>query len=213
MKPILLCTLTILNTAHALNKMNLPFNIPTSTTQLIVVTKYTGVMVDVAALQKNSTGKWQQILPTIKANCGSQGIAAPNQKKEGDNKTPSGLYKLGPAYGTHPLALKMDYRYITNQDKFIDDPDSSDYNTWVEGDTTAQTYEIMNQENGAYDLGVVINYNMNPIVPGRGSAIFMHIWQGPNIGTQGCIAMDRQDMLHILKWLNKNANPYILIVS
>lgn len=212
MKSILLYALTAINTAYALDKITIPSKLPASTTQLIVVSKHSGVMVDVAALQKNATGKWQQTLPTIKANAGSQGIAAANQKKEGDNKTPSGLYKLGPAYATYPLALKMDYHYVTNQDKFIDDPHSPDYNTWVTGDTTAQTYERMKREDGIYDLGIVINYNMNPIIAGMGSAIFMHIWYGPNIGTEGCIAMARQDMLGLLKWLDKSANPYIFIV-
>lgn len=201
------------NQSSLINHIHIPKNLPNSTTQLIVVTQHNpGIAAQITLLQKNSN-QWQQsaAIPPISAVVGSEGITSAAQKIEGDNKTPAGLYKLGPAYGTKPLALKMDYRYITNQDKFIDDPKSKDYNTWVVGNTSATSYEAMNLGHGAYDLGLVINYNMNPVIPGKGSAIFMHIWESSTIGTHGCVAMAKPNMLKLLKWLDKNSNPYILI--
>ncbi len=58
---------------------------------------------------------------------------------------------------------------------------------------------------------LIINYNMDPIVPGAGSAIFMHLHQAPNKPTAGCITMDETHLLILLKWLNKAQHPYIFI--
>lgn len=199
-----------MNMSFATNMPSFPTELPKSTKQLIIVTPTSGVMADVMLYQKSGSN-WQQVTPTIKADVGSKGIAAIDDKVEGDHKTPSGLYPLKTAYGTLPLNLKIDYKHATDEDKFVDDPNSPEYNTWVTGDTTAQSYEEMLREDGIYKIGVVINYNMAPIIPGKGSAIFMHIWYGPNIGTTGCIAMDEPNMIKIVKWLNKKNNPYIWI--
>jgi L,D-peptidoglycan transpeptidase YkuD (ErfK/YbiS/YcfS/YnhG family) len=133
------------------------------------------------------------------------------EKKEGDMKTPAGLYPLGEAFGTEPLALKMDYRYITTDDKFVDDVTNKNYNTWVKGKTDAKSFESMLIKE--YKMGIVINYNMNPVVPGAGSAIFMHLWRSIDVPTLGCIAMDEQHLLKLLHWLDKQQHPYILITN
>ena len=133
------------------------------------------------------------------------------QKKEGDKKTPLGLYPIGEAFGFAPLALKMDYRYITSQDKFIDDNKSPQYNTWVVGKTKAKSYESMLID--PYEMGAVHNYNKDPAIPGKGSAIFLYLSRTKNTPTAGCVATDKQHMLAILKWLNKANNPYIYINS
>jgi L,D-peptidoglycan transpeptidase YkuD (ErfK/YbiS/YcfS/YnhG family) len=57
----------------------------------------------------------------------------------------------------------------------------------------------------------VIEYNTDPIVPGKGSAIFMHIWRGPDSPTSGCIAMAKENFLPLLKWLNWDHNPVIIL--
>ena len=207
----LLCIIGI-GFASASNLINLveTAKVPNSTKELILVKSKSKNMASVTAWEKNGKG-WQQVLPAMDADVGSQGIT--QDKHEGDNKTPEGLFALGPAFGTELLALKMDYRYVTSVDKFVDDVNSSDYNHWIHGNTTAQSYEQMKREDGIYRLGVVVNYNMHPVIKGKGSAIFMHIWYGPNIGTTGCIALDEKNMLKLLRWLNKDYHPYILITN
>lgn len=131
------------------------------------------------------------------------------REKEGDLKTPAGLYPIGEAFGAYPMALKMDYKYITKDDKFIDDIHHKDYNSWVSGPTDAKSYEAMLTE--PYTYGAIINYNMNPTIPGAGSAIFIHLWSSPNTPTSGCIALDKKHLLRMLRWLDKNQHPYILV--
>jgi len=79
----------------------------------------------------------------------------------------------------------------------------------VVGNTEAKNYEPMLIE--PYKMGAVINYNMAPAIPGKGSAIFIHLWRAKNKPTAGCVATDKQHMVTILKWLNKDSKPYIYI--
>ncbi len=184
-------------------------NLPPATEQVIVVQSLGGFKAEITACQRR--GKtWRQVLaPSWLGSIGENGVASMGEKKEGDMKTPVGLYALGEAFGSQPLALKMDYKYITSEDKFIDDPNHKDYNTWVNGKTDAKSYESMLVK--SYKMGVVVNYNMNPIIPGAGSAIFMHLRKAPNLPTAGCVSMDEPHLLALLMWLDKKQNPYILI--
>ena len=192
------------NPCHALAQDK---NIPIGTSQVIIVHSTGGIHADITACQLTGT-QWRSVLtPKIKGVIGTHGVAAIGDKREGDGKTPRGIYPLGEAFGTHALALHMDYRYITADDKFVDDVTSPQYNTWVVGPTNAKRYESMLIE--PYKLGAVINYNMNPVVSGAGSAIFMHLWTSSNTPTAGCVAMDEQSLSGILHWLDKKQHPYI----
>lgn len=153
---------------------------------------------------------WKPMFTTaFSAVVGKNGIAAIGKKKEGDLKTPAGLHPIGEAFGTQPLALKMDYKYITANDKFIDDINNKAYNTWVSGPTDAKSYELMLIE--PYIYGIVINYNKNPIIAGKGSAIFIHLWRSPHSPTAGCIALEKKYLLMILHWLDKAQHPYVFV--
>jgi L,D-peptidoglycan transpeptidase YkuD (ErfK/YbiS/YcfS/YnhG family) len=183
--------------------------IPSSTQQVIFVQSQQGVKAKITACEWNK--QWHTALFTrpIAAVIGKNGLAALGTKKEGDLKTPEGLYPIEWTFGTTPLALKMDFRYITDEDKFIDDPKNKDYNTWIHGTTSAQSYEPMRIP--LYKLGAVVNYNMNPIMSGAGSAIFLHLWRSADQGTAGCIAMSEEHLLSLLLWLDKKQHPYIYI--
>ncbi|CAM2761107.1 Uncharacterized protein conserved in bacteria [Legionella steigerwaltii] len=183
-------------------------DVPESSSQVIVVHLIKGFEAEVTACKKQKH-EWKQQFDSFPAVVGKKGIAPIGKKQEGDMKTPAGLYPLGEAFGSKPLALKMDFKYITSDDKFIDDVSHKSYNTWVRGDTDAQSYESMLID--AYKMGVVINYNMNPVVPGAGSAIFIHLWRSINVGTYGCIAMDEPHLLRLLHWLDKKQQPFIYI--
>ncbi|WP_133140211.1 L,D-transpeptidase [Legionella genomosp. 1] len=132
-------------------------------------------------------------------------------KIEGDKKTPAGLFRIHNVFASNPMSLRMDTRFVTKEDKFIDDVNSSEYNTWITGPTTANSYEPMLID--IYRMGAVIDYNTSPIIPGKGSAIFLHIWRSENQGTHGCIAMEEKNLQLLLQWLDKNKNPSILIIS
>jgi L,D-peptidoglycan transpeptidase YkuD (ErfK/YbiS/YcfS/YnhG family) len=65
------------------------------------------------------------------------------------------------------------------------------------------------QSPGAYPYLAVIEFNMHPVVPGRGSGIFLHAQTG--VPTSGCISLRRRDLLQVLRWLSPGAGPRIAI--
>lgn len=198
-----------INTCQVLlDPSNAP-KIPVSTSQVIIVHSTTGFNAEITACERSGKIWLPAITPSIKGVIGTNGVAAIGEKKEGDRKTPAGIYPIGEAFGTQLLSVHMDYKYITEDDKFIDDIDSKLYNTWVTGPTDAKSYELMLI--APYKIGVVINYNMNPVVPGAGSAIFMHVWRTPTTSTAGCVAMNEASLLRVLNWLDKKQRPYIFI--
>lgn len=180
--------------------------------QLLVVTAGNDLpQAKVALYSLKTTGQWSAEIKDIPAVIGKNG--ATTNKIEGDNKTPLGLYKISLVFGLSPdNIVNMPFRQITANDKYIDDPEHHDYNSWIVGETSAKSYETMLRQDGLYELGAVIDYNTNPVISGKGSAIFIHIWRGNSIGTEGCIAMDLVDLKLIIKKLDQSKNPYVLIL-
>lgn len=147
-------------------------------------------------------------------NCvfGKGGIVSYEDKIEGDLKTPSGIYSLGFVfgYGEKPNT-NMAYVKITEEDKWIDDPEHPLYNSLVRGATDARSYEIMKRTDNLYKLGIAINYNTEPVIKNKGSAIFIHIWKDCETPTEGCIALDETCIKYIIEWLDPVKKPLILI--
>ena len=157
-------------------------------------------------------GIWQDKFETIKATIGRNGFADIDMKKEGDGKTPSGIFKLGLAFGYNKtINSKMPYRQSAENDFWIDDVDSNKYNTWVHGDTEAKSFERMKRKDHLYKYGVVVEYNTNPVLKGKGSAIFLHVWRAPGKKTAGCAAMPENDIVKILGWLDPEQEPVVLM--
>lgn len=154
---------------------------------------------------------WTSAFPSpINAVIGRNGFAEPGGKREGDGKTPSGVYALEFAFGYTPEAnTRMPYRKATEADVWVDDPESPDYNRWVSGKTGASSFEQMRRSDGLYKYGIVIGYNTRPVVRGLGSAIFLHLWKGTGAPTSGCVAMAEKDLLRILAWLDPKKKPLI----
>lgn len=136
-----------------------------------------------------------------------------NQKsREGDYCTPFGLYSLGFAFGMESFdGLNVEYRIINSNCYWVDDPESEYYNQWVETDTPVwNSAEHLSDYENSYRYGIVINYNMNPVVPGAGSAIFLHCATGDY--TAGCVAVPEENMTDILRWVDSGKSPLIIIV-
>jgi len=181
------------------------------TSQILIVKSLSGFQVDITACELQGEN-WTIATPTtFPGVIGKNGMAVKEEKQEGDWKTPTGLFSIGDTFGTEPLAIKMNYKYITADDKFIDDPTSPQYNTWVTGETDAKSYE--NMLFPLYKLGAVIQYNVNPTIPGKGSAIFLHIWRFAESPTAGCVAMDEWHLSVVLNWFDKSKHPTIYITE
>jgi D-alanyl-D-alanine dipeptidase len=136
-------------------------------------------------------------------------------KKEGDGKSPAGVFALGPAFGyaAQPLpGLKLPYTLLTPTVECVDDVTSHYYNRIVDRSAVTPDWnssEHMASEGDAYRWGAVIGHNANPPVPGVGSCVFLHIWAGPATGTAGCTAMPQDQLEPILTWLDPAASPIL----
>lgn len=165
----------------------------------------------VAFEKKNK--KWIAVFRPMEAGIGRNGFAAPGEKREGDNKSPSGLFRLGQLYGyDEAVDTRMPYLQSTSEDKWIDDPDSPDYNKPIKGNTTAKSFENLKISSDEYKLCLVIEYNMHPIVKEMGSAIFMHLSYGdsPN-PSSGCVVLTPNNLSFLLNWMNPGSKPSVLM--
>jgi len=180
--------------------------------QLIFATNRdsSSVLVTIHALERNK-GVWHLVSPAFTGSIGEMGFAAIDDKREGDGKSPSGIFPLGIAFGyDSSVVTKMPYRQATDDDFWVDDVNSEDYNKWVQGEPNAASWEKMRRDDDQYKYGVVIEYNMHPIVKGKGSAIFLHVWNGGD-STLGCVSMPEEMVLEILGWLDPAKKPLIIM--
>lgn len=167
---------------------------------------------NVFAIEKKD-GKWKQALDSFPGVIGRNGFAAPGEKREGDGKSPSGIFALNTSFGYEKsISTKMPYRQVTDDDLWVDDVNAPDYNRWVKKESTqALSYEKMKREDDLYKYGLIIEYNTDPVIPGYGSAIFFHIWKGEGMATAGCVATSEDNIIKILGWLDPQSLPLIIM--
>ncbi len=151
-------------------------------------------------------GPWPAVI-------GVHGMAPHGQKKEGDGKSPAGLFPISLVFGeAEHVTTELPYRMTTDQDAWIDDPASPLYNQWSQLPTTAHSFERLKRKDQLYRLGLVVDYNLHPIVPGAGSAIFIHIWRSPAKGTAGCAALAEENLGQLVAALKRDDNPVALFL-
>ena len=159
-------------------------------------------------------GKWLVQFKAIKASVGRNGIANKDAKVEGDGKSPNGIFELGRVFGYDELGpTSLDYTQSTSEDKWIDDAEAEDYNTYVRGNTAAKSFEHLKLNSIDYKYCMVIEYNTKPVIKGKGSAIFFHVADEKYTPTSGCVAIEENDMLNYLQWLMPNKKRGILLNS
>lgn len=144
------------------------------------------------------------VVENMNGHVGRNGAA--DDKREGDGKTPTGIYEIHRVFGFSPHRSKMPTIGITKDDVWVDDPKSEFYNTLQKsgGDwTSSEDMKI-----APYEYGLVVEYNTQNPVPNAGSAIFMHIGDAP---TSGCVSTSRNNIRYILEWLNPDKYPSIQI--
>jgi len=161
---------------------------------------------------EKTSGEWTQIFDSMPAVIGRNGMATLNEKREGDGRTPSGIYRLGTAFGyENNIDTKLSYRQVTENDHWVDDPESTQYNQWIIGPPEAKSFENLKRDDDLYKYAVVIEYNTSPIKQGEGSAIFLHVWRAPDKPTAGCVAADEANVKRLLNWLDQSRQPVILL--
>ncbi|HEV8392376.1 MAG TPA: L,D-transpeptidase family protein [Dongiaceae bacterium] len=130
---------------------------------------------------------------------GRSGLIA--DKREGDGGTPTGRFAfrrlLYRADRVPHIETRLPALHIDPEDGWCDDPTSADYNKPIHLPHPAH-HEEMWLESGLYDLVVVIGHNDDPVVPGAGSAVFLHVARDDWAPTAGCVAFRRDDLLALL---------------
>jgi L,D-peptidoglycan transpeptidase YkuD (ErfK/YbiS/YcfS/YnhG family) len=183
-------------------------------TQLLLVidnSSFFSTKTNIYTMEKRGD-KWQMAFEPLDAVIGKNGFAPAGEKREGDGKTPSGIYPLKMTFGyDEAIKTKMPYRQALDDDLWVDDPHADDYNRWVKKtETRAASFERMRRDDNLYKYGIVIEYNTSPVIKGNGSAIFLHIWKGESVLTAGCVAVSEEDIIKILDWLDPAASPLII---
>ena len=183
----------------------------TVVSQLITVTAPSyGATYATLRAYRLSDGKWTEVFGPWTARVGYNGVARPGRKREGDGKTPSGTYGFSFFFGVQPdPGFAFPFRHAYTYDYWDDDPASPRYNEWVDArkNNPGAAPEPMHQV-PAYDYAAVIAYN-TARVPGRGSAVFLHV--GTGTATGGCVSLPRSELIRLLRWLKPADNPRITI--
>ena len=121
-------------------------------------------------------------------------------KREGDGATPVGLHRIvGLLYRPDRMARPAPWaKAIGPSDLWSDDPaDPARYNHPVRA-PYAGSHERLRRADPMYDAVLLTDWNWPDAVPGRGSAIFLHVWRRPRRGTAGCVAFAKTDLLWLL---------------
>ena len=134
------------------------------------------------------------------------------KKIEGDNKTPKGLYTLGPLYYRKDrlpkLSTKLKKIEIMKNFGWCDDVKSKFYNKPIKININVR-HEKLYRNDKKYDLLIPIEYNSKKPKKNKGSAIFLHLTSNYK-KTQGCVAIKEKDMLILLNLINKKTKIKII---
>lgn len=170
---------------------------------------------------------WQAVGASIPVVVGRTGLAwgvgfdadarlgAPH-KHEGDGKSPAGVFPLDTVFGFAPPAemswVRMPYTQLTSMSDCVDDTASTHYNTVVERGAVPLDWNSAEHMRNVwqYEIGVIVGYNATPPRRGRGSCIFLHIWNGPASYTAGCTAFDKDALRQLIEWLDRAKQPTLV---
>jgi len=186
-----------------------------SATQLVTVASLRSSSQTGALRAWEKSGEcWAQVAGPWPAWLGIRGIS--EHKREGDLKTPSGAFGIQPVmYGVAPNpGVRYRYHRIVCGDWWVEDSRSPFYNRFhhVRCGTKPPfriTSEDMSRSPISYRYLAVIDYNTHPIVPGRGSGIFLHVSHGNP--TLGCVSVALPQLLKLLRWFDPAGHPLIVI--
>ena len=146
----------------------------------------------------------------VKCALGKRGIG--NKKKEGDFITPKGVFKIKYVLyrkdRVKKIKTKLKKTIIKKNMGWCNDIESNQYNKLIRLPSSYSHEKLYKKEN-IYDIILVLNYNMNPIIKNKGSAIFIHVSKKNYKGTEGCVALKKIHLIKVLRELKKNTTVKI----
>lgn len=198
---------------------------------LVVTPGWDGNQGTLRTFERTATG-WQPqgvAVPVTIGRAGSAwgiGLQPPQPsgpvKKEGDGRSPAGVFRIGDAFGYAPTyTTSLSYRGMTDADYCVDVSGSPLYNrivnadeagsSAVEGSTEPMRRDLHVNGDQRYKLGFVIEHNQKGVA-GGGSCIFAHLWKAPGEPTTGCTAMNEDVMRGLLGWLRADQHPVFVLL-
>jgi L,D-peptidoglycan transpeptidase YkuD (ErfK/YbiS/YcfS/YnhG family) len=136
-----------------------------------------------------------------RAAIGQAGVIDAAAKREGDGGSPVGVWPIRRVLyrpdRESPPVTGLPVSAIAPDDGWCDAPDDPNYNKPVKHPYPASA-ELLWREDHVYDLIVILGHNDDPVVPGAGSAIFLHCARANYRPTEGCVALARSDLRALL---------------
>jgi L,D-peptidoglycan transpeptidase YkuD (ErfK/YbiS/YcfS/YnhG family) len=147
---------------------------------------------------------------SVRCALGRNGITA--GKVEGDGCTPTGRFPVRRLFyrpdRLRDFACPLPMQPISPSDGWCDDPGDAAYNRLVVRPYPGR-HEEMWREDALDDLVLVIGHNDDPVVPGKGSAVFLHLAQPDYAPTAGCVAFARSDFVALLEMMEPTTDIVI----
>ncbi|QWB26742.1 MULTISPECIES: L,D-transpeptidase [Streptomyces] len=158
-------------------------------------------------------GRWVKA-GSAPARFGANGLVEGTARRQGTDTTPTGLYGLPYAFGIKaaPRGTAYTYRRVHRDSWWCQDNDSRSYNRWTEpraADCRAAESEQLITYRAQYAYALVIDFNYERPVRGRGAGIFLHV-DGRG-ATAGCVSVPRDAMRRILVWADPAKHPHIAV--
>jgi len=144
------------------------------------------------------------------------------QKREGDGRSPAGIFAIGEAFGyPQQVHTGLAYHGMLDSHWCVDVPGSPLYNRIVDtrevgadavkGSSEPMRRDIHVEGDQRYRIGFVIEHNASG-VDRAGSCIFAHVWKAPGNATAGCTAMSDEDLQALLRWLDRRRGPRFVLL-
>jgi L,D-peptidoglycan transpeptidase YkuD (ErfK/YbiS/YcfS/YnhG family) len=184
-------------------------------TQLVTVvaSSYTSTYATLTAWQREGPC-WVPTLGPWTARVGYAGFS--NHHVEGDGTTPTGAYGVEPVmYGNAPNpGVRYPYKQLVCGDWWDETPSTPEYNTFQyvpcgQSPPFGGGSEALWTETTAYPSFAVVEYSTTPVIPGAGSAIFIHADVGS--ATDGCVSLPLAELDRLLTWLDPASAPLIVM--
>ena len=209
--PRLLALLTGLTLAWPLGSTHAAA--PTDPEQVITVsvaspTSTTGVL---QAWERRGE-EFTRVRGPITVYVGVDGVGMASERR---SRTPRGVFTMTEAFGlARDPGSDLPYQRVGLSHWWVSDVQSTAYNQMrvCAPGRWCGFRQSRSEQLGAidvYEYAIVMDYNRSPVVPGRGSAFFLHVSDGKP--TQGCISMPRADIRWILRWLDPASSPVISV--
>jgi L,D-peptidoglycan transpeptidase YkuD (ErfK/YbiS/YcfS/YnhG family) len=146
----------------------------------------------------------------IKCSIGKNGTT--KYKREGDFKTPRGIFNLKKIFYRKDrikfFSTSLKKKCIKKNTGWCNDINSEYYNKEIKFPFKGSAEKLWRNDN-VYDIIIILNYNLNPVIKKKGSAIFLHICKKNYTSTQGCVAINKKDMMNLITNIKKNSKLII----